>query len=349
MIIFIDEDDAYLHWVDQNPAGFVVNSQRRPVSAYLLLHRATCSHISSATRTNWTTDQYIKICSADVDQLHAWAQCEVGGDLKPCSFCCKELKPSQPPVLVREPAPAPLSIGIAETWQFWRPKRELAAINDIVPLKASWEKSTDPSQVRLRDYRQRVHESLLAARVHDALYLDLRVALPDSVNLLNGNDLENYLTPPFECGCLPATQFRLVTAEKSSGGNSRLAVGIAEAIDPSSEMRDFCHFSIYPKTTPAKDHDFKNELHNAVAACGHSSLPDGEVELHVAWKCALGRRSWFRLWKSTGDSMGFILGAYKRKNQFDPKDDRITKLVFQFHPDESLGDQLQIGMWWRMR
>jgi hypothetical protein len=90
-------------------------------------------------------------------------------------------------------------------------------------------------------------------------------------------------------------------------------------------------------------------LQNAIEACGHPALPDGEVELHVAWKCALGRRSWFRLWKPTGDALGPILGAYQRKNRFDPKDDRITKLVFQFLPDESMGKRLQIGMWWRMR
>jgi hypothetical protein len=349
VIIFIKEDEAYLHWIDQNRAGFVVNAQRRPTPAYLILHRATCSQIATATRTNWTTKQYIKICSEDLDQLKAWAQCEVGGELRPCGFCCKELKPSAPPVLTLEPASITPRAGDAEAWRFWRAKRELAAFKDIVPLKASWEKSTDPSQVRLRDYRQRVRESVISALSHDCLYLNLRVGLPHTINLLNGNDLENYLTPLFECGCLPASQFRLVTAEKSSGDSSVLTVGVAEVSDSNTEMSDYCNFSICPTTTPANDRLFKEELHSAVAACGQSALPDGEVELHVAWRCALGRRSWFRLWKSTGDALGPILGAYKRKNQFDPRDDRITKLVFQFLPDESVGDRLQIGMWWRMR
>jgi hypothetical protein len=347
VIIFIEEDEAYLHWIDQNRAGFVINAQRRPAPTYLILHRAICSRISSAARTNWTTRQYIKICSAHLDQLQAWARREIGGDLKPCSFCCRDLKPSAPLEFAPEPAPVMPSQGDGEVWELWRPMRELATIEDLVPLKASWEKSTDPSQVRLRDYRQRVRESLISTLGHDCLYLDLHVGLPHSVNLLNGNDLENYLTPLFECGCLPATQFRLVTAEKSSGGSSKLTVGIAES--GGEEVSGCCHFSMWPTTTPANDREFKEELRSAVAVCGHPSLSDGEVELHVAWRCALGRRSWFRLWKSTGDALGPILGTYQRKNQFDPKDDRITKLVFQFVPDESLGNLLQIGMWWRMR
>jgi hypothetical protein len=114
-------------------------------------------------------------------------------------------------------------------------------------------------------------------------------------------------------------------------------------------MSGYCHFSIYPGTKPTNDQEFKEELQNAIAACGHPALPDGEVEVHLYWRCALGRRSWFRLWKSTGDALGPILGAYQRKYRFDPRDDRITKLVFQFLPDESLGSRLQIGMWWRMR
>jgi hypothetical protein len=349
VIIFIEEDEAYLHWIDDNQSGFVVNTYRRPSPAYLVLHRAICPRISTAARTNWTTKQYIKVCSADLSQLRDWAQRELTGDLKPCSFCCRELR-APPPLDLTPPLISVVpAVSEAEVWRFWRPGTELAILEDFVPLKASWEKSTDPSQVRLRDYRQQVRDSLLTTIGNDRLYLDLRVGLAESVNLLDGNDLENYLTPLFECGCLPAMQFRLVTAEKLRGGKSRLAIGIAEPAGTSSAMRDYCHFSIYPTAKPSNDRVFKTELHSAIAACGHSILPDGEVEMHVVWRCALSRRSWFRLWKSTGDSLGPILGAYERKNQFDPRDDRITKLAFQFLPDESLGDRLQIGIWWRMR
>jgi len=348
VIIFIEEDETYLHWVDDNRAGFVINTRRRPSPDYVVLHRTICPQISTTTRTNWTTNEYVKICSTEIEQLQAWAK-ELGGDIKPCGFCCRDFKASVRP----DVAPPFVSVGPAahdgEVWEFWRPKIELGVIDDLIPLKASWEKSSDPSQTRLREYRQRVREAFVDNLSHEDLYLDLHVGLPESMNLLSGNDLENYLTPLFECGCLPAMQFRLVTAEKSIGGKPRLSVGIAEQRGTSSELSDCCHFSICPSAKPSNDQVFKVEMHSAIAACGHPALPDGEVELHVAWKCALSRHSWFRLWKSTGDVLGPILGAYQRKNQFDPRDDRITKLVFQFLPDESLIDRLQIGMWWRMR
>ena len=228
MIIFIAEDEAYLHWVDSNQSGFVVNTYRRPVSSYLVVHRATCPHVSTATRTNWTTKQYIKVCCRSLRELQNWAERELGGQLKNCAFCSRKSERLIPPNIVTKPVSvAPTTIKNSP-WLFWRPKASLAEIRDILRLKASWDKSTHPSQVRLRDYRQRIRESLCGIVGHDCLYLRLHVGLPESADLLSGNDLENYLTPLFECGCLPANQFRLVLAEKSSGGGSMLAVGLVE-------------------------------------------------------------------------------------------------------------------------
>jgi hypothetical protein len=73
MITFIKEDDEYLRWLDENPVGWVVNANRRPVPSYLIVHRATCAHISTDERENWTTNQYIKICSHEYDELKDWA------------------------------------------------------------------------------------------------------------------------------------------------------------------------------------------------------------------------------------------------------------------------------------
>ncbi|MEX2306674.1 MAG: hypothetical protein WD738_03735 [Pirellulales bacterium] len=98
MIIFIEEDDAYLRWIDENPGGFVVNSLRQPTAAYLKLHRATCVHISTDQRSNWTAPDYIKICSTNRDQLNAWALHEVGGKLQPCGFCSRVAAEPKPEV-----------------------------------------------------------------------------------------------------------------------------------------------------------------------------------------------------------------------------------------------------------
>lgn len=84
---FVDDDEGYLNWIHKNPAGFVVNSYRKPNSRYLILHHANCWTISSPKRINWTTTGYIKICSLDRMELEKWAQKEVGGSLWQCQIC----------------------------------------------------------------------------------------------------------------------------------------------------------------------------------------------------------------------------------------------------------------------
>ena len=83
---FVDDDEGYLQWVHENPVGYVVNSNRKPTSSYVILHRADCRHINSPNRSNWTND-YIKTCSLDVAVLEAWAHSTTGGPLTPCDVC----------------------------------------------------------------------------------------------------------------------------------------------------------------------------------------------------------------------------------------------------------------------
>ena len=86
---FVNDDEGYLQWLRQNEAGFVVNCGRKPNPGYLMLHRATCGTIMNPTRGpgNWTTSDYIKICSSDKTELRRWAEKEVGGQLQPCQVC----------------------------------------------------------------------------------------------------------------------------------------------------------------------------------------------------------------------------------------------------------------------
>jgi len=84
---FEDDDTGYLAWVQGHPDGFVVNCERRPSPAYLVLHRAECAHITRATQPGrWTAD-YIKVCAPKLAELEGWARTEVGGQLQPCHWC----------------------------------------------------------------------------------------------------------------------------------------------------------------------------------------------------------------------------------------------------------------------
>ncbi len=90
-------DDSYLRWLAESPDGFVVNSNRVPVSSYLILHRASCKWINTPAQTNWTTTGYIKTCSNDLTVLSEWAEQEVGGSLKPCKSCQPDSESSSSP------------------------------------------------------------------------------------------------------------------------------------------------------------------------------------------------------------------------------------------------------------
>lgn len=113
MIIFIEEDEAYLRWIDENPGGLVVNALRRPTPAYLKLHRATCPHISTDKRSNWTGPDYIKVGSASLDELKAWALHEIGGQLQSCAFCFRPAE--EPESVVVDPPSMPVSSGQSES------------------------------------------------------------------------------------------------------------------------------------------------------------------------------------------------------------------------------------------
>src|SRR5208337_3911502 len=112
---FVNDDDGYLLWLAQNPDGFVVNSNRVPVSSYLILHRASCKWINTSTRTNWTTTGYIKTCSNDLTALTEWAEREVGGSLKHCQSCQPDPRSRTTPTRRLDP----ISETKTEVWESW--------------------------------------------------------------------------------------------------------------------------------------------------------------------------------------------------------------------------------------
>lgn len=101
---FVNDDEGYLNWLQANPHGLVINSHRRPVSNYLMLHRTSCKHIKPPAHTNFTTTAFIKTCSNEVSALVEWARTETGGELKSCGICKPVIKESgKPPSLRTQP------------------------------------------------------------------------------------------------------------------------------------------------------------------------------------------------------------------------------------------------------
>jgi hypothetical protein len=89
---FVDDDAAYLGWLAEHPAGFVINTGRSPSAAYLMLHRASCGTISGVPARGATfTGDYTKVCGSR-DELEAFAS-QLGGAAQPCSLCLAEPGP----------------------------------------------------------------------------------------------------------------------------------------------------------------------------------------------------------------------------------------------------------------
>jgi len=83
---FVDDDAGYRRWLSSHPAGFVLNTGRKPTAAYLVLHRATCPTISGEpARGSTFTGEYSKMCGGKED-LEAFAG-ELGGSPSPCRTC----------------------------------------------------------------------------------------------------------------------------------------------------------------------------------------------------------------------------------------------------------------------
>jgi hypothetical protein len=94
MTTFVDDEKAYLAWVEAHRGGYVLNCARSPTPDYLKLHQAICKFISTSTRSNWTTGEYIKVCSEDLGELRRWAADQVGGNPQRCQSCMRDRKPS---------------------------------------------------------------------------------------------------------------------------------------------------------------------------------------------------------------------------------------------------------------
>jgi hypothetical protein len=89
MIIFVDDDQAYLYWVTHHRHGFVLDGKRKPKLGHLVMHRATCQEIKSraSRHLHWTTGNNFKACCLGRTELEAWAVEETAKSPDHCPTC----------------------------------------------------------------------------------------------------------------------------------------------------------------------------------------------------------------------------------------------------------------------
>lgn len=83
---FRDDDDGFFGWLENNPDGYFINSERNPKPTYLVMHRPGCGHFTGGPELHWTKD-YVKFCSRERAQLEQWARGTVGGEVTLCRSC----------------------------------------------------------------------------------------------------------------------------------------------------------------------------------------------------------------------------------------------------------------------
>ena len=174
------------------------------------------------------------------------------------------------------------------------------------------------------------------------LWIRLEVALPGTVPLTTGHDVENYLTPLMPI--FARHDVVLVLGEKRhdpESGPSSLSDGRAEAaMSPASALALRVVGSA--STTEWKE-SIRTHLHGRVTTAAPGAL-EVTLEVTLALRCG-PRRSWTNLWKPAGDALGPLLGE-PNENPFHPADDRITRLALHRGVDPALGDEVEIGLAW---
>lgn len=104
---FTSDDSVYLRWLDKTPTGFVVNCRRRISPRYMVLHRATCTHLRGYNRSQkpgaYTERDYIKICARNVVSLRAWGRTHGRLDGTFSSTCLDCRPPDVEPAVLRDP------------------------------------------------------------------------------------------------------------------------------------------------------------------------------------------------------------------------------------------------------
>jgi hypothetical protein len=91
-------DAEYQQWLASHPHGFVVNTTQPSTPGYMVLHRASCKHISEPAHENspggFTERDYQKIGADDIESLKDWVA-DHGRPERTFSNECGRCRPTQ--------------------------------------------------------------------------------------------------------------------------------------------------------------------------------------------------------------------------------------------------------------
>lgn len=194
------------------------------------------------------------------------------------------------------------------------------------PRLASWNKRTDPDQVRLLEYLEDTEDLLASSRVADPWTLLLDVGLSEDRDLLDMPDLDNFAYPL--ASRLHDQSLVSVWCVKRHARVSHTAIARAEEVAapaPTYRARTTASF---------ETRAFKEQVRAALATT--DEIPPGPVALQISFSVSR-RRNWLNLWKPTIDALDPLLGRTRVDRDWHPRDGRITELGLHLTIDDSLG------------
>lgn len=202
------------------------------------------------------------------------------------------------------------------------------------PRLASWDKSTDPDQIRLREYLEDTAKLLAPTMVASGPWaLLIEVGLPTGRDLVDMADLDNYAFPL--ASRLRTADLVSVWCSKRHANRSRVLVAPAhETAGPSGTYT-------VRTTASAQATAYREQVRSAVV--GAAEISAGAVQLQLAF--AVGpQRNWLTLWKPTIDALDPLLGRTRQDRDWHPRDGRITDLSLHVTVDPSLGHDVLVSI-----
>jgi hypothetical protein len=97
--VFDYGDEPFFRWMQDNPQGYVLNTERSATSKYTFLHRSSCKQhlwglVKGQRKDGYTKYDYIKVCSNNPQKLLEWSLVE-RKNIGSFSGYCKSCKPER--------------------------------------------------------------------------------------------------------------------------------------------------------------------------------------------------------------------------------------------------------------
>lgn len=206
---------------------------------------------------------------------------------------------------------------------------------------ASWDRSDHPSQVALWAYLEGA-DRLLEGRhgISSPWSVELCVGVPEGVNPLRGGDLDNYLYP-----IANHLGWRSVDSAHARKGRGPSTIRLGTCLPRQPGPPGWSFASAETHISAEKRKEWRSDVEVQLLKQTWPVITE-PVELHLCLRLG-GHRNWVWLWKQAIDSLIPILGADPLRARRAPLDDRIVSLGLHRLVDESLGNAVQLGVWWR--